>query len=193
MPGEKLRLASLSVLGGSLHGRRREIEEVVGEVLVGSDPDCHLVVDLPSISPIHARLWTDLDEIEVNDTRAPRGVYVNTRRVEGRAVLRPGDVLWLGPPQDPGSVCVQCRFEPWVEVLPGSGAAAAEADVVVGEEAAEGADVEDATAVAPSVAEAEPVVVEAAETGLSVPAAVETMPSLPDATAVAPPEVPPAR
>ena len=121
MSGEKLRLASLSVLGGSRHGRTREVEEVVGEVLVGSDPDCHLVVDLPSISPIHARLWTDLDQIEVNDTRAPRGVYVNTKRVEGQAVLRPGDMLWLGPPQDPGSVCVQCRFEPWVEVLPGGG------------------------------------------------------------------------
>ena len=136
MPGEKLRLASLSVLGGSLHGRRRNVEEVVGEVLVGSDPDCHLVVDLPSISPIHARLWTDLDQVEVNDTRAPRGVYVNTKRVEGMAVLRPGDMLWLGPPQDPGSVCIQCRFEPWVEVLPGAGSSAEPAGVVADEEPA---------------------------------------------------------
>ena len=48
MSGEKLRLASISVLGGSLHGRRRDLEEVVAEVLIGSDPDCHLVVDLPS-------------------------------------------------------------------------------------------------------------------------------------------------
>ena len=132
MSGEKLRLASISVLGGSLHGRRRDLEEVVAEVLVGSDPDCHLVVDLPSVSPIHARLWTDLDQAEVRDTRAPRGLYVNTERVEGQAILRPGDVLWLGPPQDPGSVCIQCRFEPWVEVLPGAGQEEPEAPAAAG-------------------------------------------------------------
>ncbi len=132
MSGEKLRLASISVLGGGLHGRRRDLEEVVAEVLVGSDPDCHLVVDLPSVSPIHARLWTDLDQAEVRDTRAPRGLYVNTERVEGQAILRPGDVLWLGPPQDPGSVCIQCRFEPWVEVLPGAGGEEPEAPAAAG-------------------------------------------------------------
>jgi hypothetical protein len=92
----------------------------VGEVLVGADPDCHLVVDLPGVSPIHARIWTDLDRCEVQDTSAPRGLFVNDSRVEGKAAFGPGDVLWLGPPREPESVCVQCHFEPWVEVLPAS-------------------------------------------------------------------------
>ena len=118
MPQERLRLASLTVLGGSLHGRRYEPQEVVGELLIGSDPDCHLVVDLPSVSPIHARVWTDLDASKVQDTHAPRGVYLNGQRVEGDAPLGPNDVLWLGPPGEAGSVCVQPRFEPWVERLP---------------------------------------------------------------------------
>lgn len=106
------------VLGGSLHGRRYELQEVVGELLVGSDPDCHLVVDLPSVSPIHARIWSDLDASMVHDTHAPRGVYLNAERVEGEAPLGKNDVLWLGPPGDPESVCVQPSFEPWVEKLP---------------------------------------------------------------------------
>jgi hypothetical protein len=118
MAGERLRLAALTVLGGSLHGRRYQPEEVVGEVLIGSDPDCHLVVDLPSISPIHARVWCDLDASKVHDTHAPRGLYLNARRVEGEAPLGRNDVLWLGPPGDPQSACVQLRFEPWVERLP---------------------------------------------------------------------------
>ena len=118
MAGERLRLAALTVLGGSLHGRRYQPEEVVGEVLIGSDPDCHLVVDLPAISPIHARVWCDLDASKVHDTRAPRGLYLNARRVEGEAPLGRNDVLWLGPPGDPQSACVQVRFEPWVEKLP---------------------------------------------------------------------------
>ena len=118
MAERPLRLAVLSVLGGPLHGRRYELEEVVTEVLVGSDADCHLHVDLPSISPIHARLWTDLNGAVAHDTRAPRGLFVNVRRVEGQAPVKDGDVLWLGPPQEAGSVCIQCHFEPWVEVLP---------------------------------------------------------------------------
>lgn len=118
MPEQARRLAALSVLGGPLHGRRHDLEEVVTEVLIGSDADCHLHVDLPSISPIHARLWTDLNGIVAHDTHAPRGLYVNTERVEGEAPVREGDMLWLGPPQESGSVCIQCHFEPWVEVLP---------------------------------------------------------------------------
>jgi hypothetical protein len=118
MADEKLRLVSLSVLGGPLHGRRHDPEEVVTEILIGSDPDCHLVVDRPGVSPIHAKVWADLDQSVVHDTHAPRGLYVNTTRVEGQAPIGAGDVLWLGPPQQPDSVCIQCHFEPWVEVLP---------------------------------------------------------------------------
>ena len=120
MPDEKLRLVSLTVLGGALHGRRHDPDEVVTEILIGSDPDCHLVVDLPGVSPIHARVWADLDASLVYDTHAPRGLYVNADRVEGQARIGEGDVLWLGPPQEADSTCVECHFEPWVEVLPAS-------------------------------------------------------------------------
>jgi hypothetical protein len=126
-----LRLVSLSILGGSLHGRRHNPDEVVAEILIGSDPDCHLVVELPGISPIHAKVWADLNESTVYDTRAPRGVYVNTERVEQKAAIRAGDVLWLGPPQEPDSVCVQLHFEPWVEVLPAAPLAPPEPEPLV--------------------------------------------------------------
>ena len=89
-----------------------------GEVLIGSDSSCQLCVDLPSISPIHARVWTELGQATARDTSAPRGLYVNSARVETEAVVGEGDVLWLGPPNEPESVCIQCRFEPWSEVLP---------------------------------------------------------------------------
>src|SRR5574340_117718 len=125
------RLASVVVVGGSLDGRHFEPSDVVGEVLIGSDPDCHLVVDLPSISPLHVRLWTELDHARVYDTYAPSGVYVNGNRVSGQeAVLRAGDKLWLGAPDGPESVCRECRFEPWAEVLPSAAAAPEPAEAV---------------------------------------------------------------
>ena len=127
MADDKLRLVSLSVLGGPLHGRHHDPDEVVAEILIGSDPDCHLVVDRPGVSPIHARVWADLDQSVVHDTHAPRGLYVNTTLVEGQAPIGAGDVLWLGPPQQPDSVCIQCHFEPWVEVLPPAASADAAA------------------------------------------------------------------
>ena len=112
------RLASLVVVGGPLKDRRLDLEEVVTEVLIGSDGDCHLHVDLPGISPIHARIWADLDGAVAHDTHAPRGLFVNDDKVEGEAPVKNGDWLWLGPPGDPDSVCIQCHFEEWVEVLP---------------------------------------------------------------------------
>ena len=81
------------------------------EVLIGSDPDCHLHLDLPSVSPVHARLWIEPDDVTVFGTRSGPGVFVNFDRIEGDGKLRPGDLLWLGPPQQAGSVMVQVHFE----------------------------------------------------------------------------------
>jgi FHA domain-containing protein/IPT/TIG domain-containing protein len=86
------------------------IDDAVDEVLVGSDPDCRLSLDLPGVSPIHARVWRDLGGITVYDTRSPRGLYVNDDRVVDQAPLRDGDILWLGAPGDADSVMLQCRL-----------------------------------------------------------------------------------
>ena len=102
--------ASLTVMGGPMAGTRLVIDDAVDEILVGSDPDCRLSLDLPGVSPIHARVWRDLGGITVYDTHSPQGLYVNDERVVDQAPLRDGDVLWLGPPGDPDSVMIQCRL-----------------------------------------------------------------------------------
>ncbi|HEV7499279.1 MAG TPA: FHA domain-containing protein, partial [Vicinamibacteria bacterium] len=104
--------ATLAVLGGPLAGSRIEIPDSSEEILVGSDPDCRFALDLPGVSPIHARLTVDSSGLAVHDTRSPRGVYVNDARVEASAPIHDGDVLWLGPPGDAASVMIQCRVAP---------------------------------------------------------------------------------
>jgi hypothetical protein len=104
-------LTSLTVLGGTLHGKKLTIEDVVVEVLIGSDPDCHLHIDLPTVSPIHARLWIEPDDVTVYGTKSGPGVFVNFDRIDGDGKLRPGDLLWLGAPQAAGSVMLQVHFE----------------------------------------------------------------------------------
>src|SRR5688500_5404001 len=97
-------------MAGPMAGTALVIDDAVDEILIGSDPDCRLSLDLPGVSPIHARVWRDLGGMIVYDTRSPRGVYVNDDRVVEQASLRDGDILWLGPPGDPESVMLQCRL-----------------------------------------------------------------------------------
>jgi len=110
MPDLPPSIASFTVRGGPLDGRRLDADEVVDEILIGSDTDCRFCLELPGVSPIHARVWMDLDGVTVHDTHAPRGVYVNDDRVAGQAPLRDRDILWLGAPGDESSVMIECRF-----------------------------------------------------------------------------------
>src|SRR5437899_8292985 len=109
MPDPPSHTASLTVLGGPLKGKTLLVEDAVDEILVGSDPDSRLCLELPGVSPIHARIWLDLAGATVYDTRSARGVYINDARVSGEAPLHDGDVLWLGPPGEPESVMIQFR------------------------------------------------------------------------------------
>src|SRR5258708_3888782 len=103
------RLLTLSVLGSPFHGKTVDVA-AVDEVLIGSDPGCSLHIDHPGVSPIHARLWVEETGATVYDTKSPTGVFINFDRVEGQALLHEGDMIWLGPPQEPGSVLIQCTF-----------------------------------------------------------------------------------
>lgn len=101
--------SSLTVLGGPLNGKRVVVDDV-DEILIGSDPDCKLCIDLPGVSPIHARFWRDLAGAKVYDTRSASGLYVNDDAITAEAPVRDGDVLWLGEPGSPDSVMIQVRL-----------------------------------------------------------------------------------
>src|SRR3954463_3663323 len=102
------KLPSLNVLSGPLAGHKFVIEDAVDNILIGSDSSCGFVLDTPGVSPIHARLWVDLNGATVYDTNSPTGVYVNDDRVVKEAPVRNGDILWLGPPGAGGAVLIQC-------------------------------------------------------------------------------------
>src|SRR5882762_6820718 len=111
---------SLNVLSGPLSGRKLVLEDAVDNILIGSDTSCGFVLDTPGVSPIHARLWVDLNGATVYDTNSPNGVYVNDDRVVKEAAVRNGDILWLGPPGEEGSVLIQCILPPPPSAAEGS-------------------------------------------------------------------------
>jgi hypothetical protein len=101
--------ATLTVLGGAKKGAQLAIDDAVDDILIGSDPDCRLSLDVPGVSPIHARLWLDTAGAILYDTRSPAGVFVNDDRVTDQHPLKDGDVIWLGEPGGALSVMIQFR------------------------------------------------------------------------------------
>ena len=100
--------ASLTVLGGPLAGLRQVLPES-GTLTIGSSPGSGLQLDLPSVSPYHARVVVEEDRVTVHDTGSTRVVHVNDNPLErGGTVLRNGDILWLGPPGEDAVVMLQC-------------------------------------------------------------------------------------
>jgi len=100
----------LTVLGGPMSGTQLVIEDAVDDILIGSDPSCTLCIPLPGVSPVHARIWLDASGATVHDTHSPRGLYVNDDRVNAKAPLKNGDILWLGTPGEDAVVMIQCRL-----------------------------------------------------------------------------------
>jgi hypothetical protein len=100
--------ASLTVLGGPLAGKRCVLPES-GTVTIGSATGSLMQLDLPTVSPFHARIQVEAGRVTVHDTGAERKVHVNDNPLEpGGTVLRNGDILWLGTPGEDDVVMLQC-------------------------------------------------------------------------------------
>jgi pSer/pThr/pTyr-binding forkhead associated (FHA) protein len=80
--------------GGPYDGR---VFELVGaELAVGRAVDNDIVLDDPSLSRKHARLYRrGPGELEVEDLGSSNGTFVNERKV-GRGMVEPGDLLRFG-------------------------------------------------------------------------------------------------
>lgn len=109
MPQPPTHGSSLTVLGGPLDGTTYALGTSFEELLVGSDPGCHVHVDLPGVSPVHANLLVEAAGVTVRDTRSPQGLFVNDDRVTQPTRLRDSDILWLGAPGAPTSVMLLCK------------------------------------------------------------------------------------
>ena len=76
--------------------QRREAIWVVERVYsLGSDPKNNLVIQDPSVSPLHAKLITLDDKLYIKDNNSSSGCFVNNEKVNKKQ-LYPGDVVRLG-------------------------------------------------------------------------------------------------
>jgi hypothetical protein len=72
------------------------IEAPPGEFLLGRSVDCHLVLDDPSVSRIHAAIIRGEDTLTVVDKGSRNGVLVNEKHIDGAQDLHDGDHIAIG-------------------------------------------------------------------------------------------------
>lgn len=74
---------------------------LAGEVLLGRDPECQIVVDSNSFSGVsryHAKIFPTANRLgwQLCDLDSTNGTYLNGRRLQGAHILRHGDRIALG-------------------------------------------------------------------------------------------------
>ena len=64
--------------------------------LIGSSPDCDLVVDQPSVTWYHCRLSKTDDGYLLEDLGSTNGTYLNEEVLQSPRPLHPGDRVRIG-------------------------------------------------------------------------------------------------
>jgi len=74
---------------GLLNGDRWE---VTGEMVIGRDENCQIVIRERQVSRYHARITIDdANEVFIEDLDSKNGTYVNGVKVDGKTILNDGD------------------------------------------------------------------------------------------------------
>jgi pSer/pThr/pTyr-binding forkhead associated (FHA) protein len=85
-------MAALEVAGGTLAGKRFEVE---GELTFGRE-GTDVLLDDPQVSRRHAMVRIGAGGLQVEDLGSSNGTFVNGTRIAGPTPLRPGDEVRLG-------------------------------------------------------------------------------------------------
>lgn len=88
-------MPELILRSGKRAGRR--IALPAGEVIVGRDETCRIRLTSSDVSRQHCRIRCNEQQVMVADLGSRNGTYVNERRVTTATLLRPGDLLRVGP------------------------------------------------------------------------------------------------
>jgi len=86
-------MPALLLLTGPAAGRRFE---VVSEVTLGRSPSCEIPVDDDKVSRRHARIFLREGQARLQDLGSRNGTLLNGERIQGEALLLPGDRVQVG-------------------------------------------------------------------------------------------------
>ncbi len=76
--------------------KNTSLEAPEGEFLIGRSTECHLVLEDPSVSRVHAAIVRKGDTLKAVDKGSRNGVRVNKKSIEGPCELKHGDQVVIG-------------------------------------------------------------------------------------------------
>lgn len=81
-----------------VQGRNRDRQYPLadGEIFVGRDQGCQIVINDDSVSRRHARVLLENDSCVIEDLQSRNGTYVNGERIDGRVALKNRDRVEIG-------------------------------------------------------------------------------------------------
>jgi pSer/pThr/pTyr-binding forkhead associated (FHA) protein len=88
-------MPELILRSGKRSGRRITLPG--GEVVIGRDEGCRIRLTSSDVSRRHCLLRCDGEEITAADLGSRNGTYVNDAAITSPTLLRPGDLLRVGP------------------------------------------------------------------------------------------------
>jgi len=75
---------------------KREIPIEVPETVIGRGEGCHIIINESLVSRRHARVLIENGRPCIEDLGSANGTFVNQQRLHGRAMLFPGDHVFVG-------------------------------------------------------------------------------------------------
>jgi pSer/pThr/pTyr-binding forkhead associated (FHA) protein len=95
-PSRKAKKAprKVAVIEGENH--RGKTFELNGEMVIGRSDKCHMMLDDPYVSQVHARLFPRGDAFMVEDMGSTNGTYLNRKRLTSPTELKRGDRIKIG-------------------------------------------------------------------------------------------------
>jgi pSer/pThr/pTyr-binding forkhead associated (FHA) protein len=89
-------MIELIVQSGKHQGKRLRIPDE-GEVLIGRDESCQIRLASSDVSRHHCVLRPTSDGLVARDLESRNGTYLNEALMEDETLLKPGDILRVGP------------------------------------------------------------------------------------------------
>lgn len=86
----------LRVMNGPDEGKRFEMGDGIGEVVIGRATDCDFPINDANISRRHALVRKDWSGITIEDLGSKNGVCINDKKIEKTAPLKDSDEINLG-------------------------------------------------------------------------------------------------
>ena len=86
-------MPALLLLSGPSAGLRHEVK---GEVVIGRSPSCEIPLEDSKVSRRHVKIVIEDGQAKVTDLGSRNGTVVNGEKIEGEAVLLPGDRVQVG-------------------------------------------------------------------------------------------------